>query len=113
MRPERSNPERSNPERSNPERSHVAVEPAVVLSTARGAPGEAQQSRSSYGAIPGAELPTFVYVSVLAAFAWIMGASWLAFARGMDADLALGVAVVLAIVFFALPVIIRHVAVAN
>jgi hypothetical protein len=50
---------------------------------------------------------------VLAAFGWIMLASWLAFARGMDADLPLGIAVVLAVVFFALPVIIRHIAVAN
>jgi len=31
----------------------------------------------------------------------------------MDADLPLGIAVVLAVVFFALPVIIRHIAVAN
>jgi hypothetical protein len=100
-------------ETMKPERTNVAVEPAVALSTTRGAPDDEQQPRSSYGAIPGAELPTFVYVSVLAAFAWIMGASWLAFARGMDADLALGIAVVLAIVFFALPAIIRHVAVAS
>jgi hypothetical protein len=62
--------------------------------------------------VPGAELPGFVYVSVLAAFGWIMLASWLAFAGEADAELAIGMAVVLAIVFFALPIIIRHAAVA-
>jgi hypothetical protein len=71
-----------------------------------------REPRSSLGTIPGAEFPPFVYLSVLAAFAWIMLASWLAFAGDMDAALALGVAVVLAVVFFALPIIIRHVAIA-
>jgi len=69
--------------------------------------------RSSYGSVPGAEFPAFVYVSVLAAFAWILLASWVAFARGADADLALAVAIVLGIVFFALPIIVRRVAVAH
>lgn len=71
-----------------------------------------RETRSSYGTVPGAELPTFVYVSVLAAYGWIMLASWLAFAGDTDAALALGIAVVLGIVFFALPIIIRHAAVA-
>jgi hypothetical protein len=62
--------------------------------------------------VPGAELPAYVYVSVLAAFGWIMLASWLAFARDSDADLALGIAIALAVVFFALPILIRHAAVA-
>jgi hypothetical protein len=87
--------------------------PTAALTTTRDLPAEEQEPRSGYGTVPGAELPAFVYVSVLAAFAWIMLASWLAFAGDMDADLALGIAVVLGIVFFALPVIIRQVAVAN
>jgi hypothetical protein len=70
-----------------------------------------REPRSGYGAVPGAEFPNFVYVSVLVAFAWIMLASWLAFAGEMDARLPLGIAIVLALVFFALPVIIHHVAV--
>src|SRR5262249_28520896 len=70
-----------------------------------------RERRSDYGAVPGAEFPNFVYVSVLAAFGWIMLASWLAFASDMDARLALGMAMVLALVFFALPVIIHPVAV--
>jgi hypothetical protein len=70
------------------------------------------EPRSSYGTVPGAELPAFVYVSVLAAFGWIMLASWLAFAGDTDAALALGIAILLAVVFFALPIIMRHAATA-
>jgi hypothetical protein len=62
--------------------------------------------------VPGGEFPTFVYISVLAAFGWIMLASWLAFADNTDAVLALGIASVLALVFFALPIVMRHTAVA-
>jgi hypothetical protein len=107
------------PERDKAATRHAAghepgsVGLTVTLTTDRGKSADRQEPRSSYGSVPGAELPSFVYVSVLAAFAWIMLASWLAFARDTDADLSLGVAVVLAIVFFALPVIIRQVAVAN
>jgi hypothetical protein len=63
--------------------------------------------RSGEHPIPGEELPAFVYVSVFLAFAWILIASWLAFAGGADADLALAVAGVLTVVFFALPVLVR------
>jgi hypothetical protein len=68
------------------------------------------EPRSSFGTVPGAELPPFVYISVLAAYAWIMLVSVVAFARDWDAGLSLGVAIVLGLVFFALPIIIRHVA---
>ena len=71
------------------------------------AQGTGQAARSSYGSVPGAEFPVAVYVSVFIAFAWIVVASWLAFADGDDADLALGFAAVLTIVFFALPVLVR------
>lgn len=47
-----------------------------------------------------------VYVSVFVAFAWIVVASLIAFANGADADLALGMAVVLTVVFFALPLLV-------
>lgn len=86
---------------------------ADVPAAARNSADSQKAPRSSYGSVPGAEFPTAVYVSVLAAFAWIMLASWLAFAGDMDAALALGIAIVLAIVFFALPIIIRQIAVAN
>jgi hypothetical protein len=86
-------------------------EPRPTISPRKARAREAP--RSSYGSVPGAEFPAFVYVSVLAAFAWILLASWLAFAGGMDANLAIGVAVVLGIVFFALPIIVCHVAVGH
>jgi hypothetical protein len=71
---------------------------------------EGAEARSGFGAVPGNEFPAFVYISVLAAFAWILLASWLTFARDMDADLALAMAIVLGIVLFGLPIIIHHVA---
>lgn len=83
------------------------------LTTPRKDVPEGEEARSSFGTVPGAEFPAFVYISVLAAFAWIMLASWLAFAGDRDAALPLGMAVVLGIVFFGLPIIIREVAVAN
>lgn len=62
--------------------------------------------RSNYGTVPGSELPTAVYTSVFAAFAWIVITSLIAFAHGADADLALGFAVVLTIIFFGLPLLV-------
>ena len=61
---------------------------------------------SSYGSVPGSELPLALYVCVFVAFAWVLLASWLAFAGDGDAELALGMASVLAVVFFALPVLV-------
>ncbi len=71
-----------------------------------GAPADGQEARSGYGTVPGSELPPAVYVSVLAAFAWILLASWVAFAGDGDADLALSFVIVLALVFFALPILV-------
>jgi hypothetical protein len=70
----------------------------------------AAEPRSSYGTVPGDEFPPAVYISVVAAFAWVLLASWLAYARDAYAELALGVALVLGIVFFALPIIVWRVA---
>jgi hypothetical protein len=91
-------------------REHPAAGPASPLTKACDAGPAETEPRSSFGALPGAEFPSFVYVSVVAAFAWVMIASWLAFAQDMDAALSLGIAIVLGIVFFALPIIIRHIA---
>lgn len=68
--------------------------------------GSEEEIRSNFGTVPGAELPVAVYVSVFVAFAWIVVASLIAFTNGSDADLALGMAVVLTVVFFALPVLV-------
>ena len=95
------------------EREHRAARSAPASAPAQHAEDAAQTPRSGYGSVPGAEFPAFVYLSVLAAFGWIMLASWVAFARDTDAALALGIAVVLAIVFFALPLIIHRVAAAH
>jgi len=58
----------------------------------------------------GREFPAAVYISVIAAFAWVLLASWLAFGSNADADLDLGIATTLGVIFFALPLIIRRVA---
>jgi hypothetical protein len=65
-----------------------------------------QSPRSDYGSVPGSEMPAAVYVSVFVAFMWVLVASCFAFARDADVGLALGIAAVLAIVFFALPVLV-------
>jgi hypothetical protein len=56
--------------------------------------------------VPGAEFPAAVHLSVVAAFAWILAASWLAFGAGTEADLGLAIATLLGVVFFALPIIL-------
>src|SRR5262245_43983184 len=93
------------------DREHRAADSALAPAETHNAADAEKARRSNYGSVPGEEFPAVVYVSVLAAFAWIMLASWLAFAGDGDAALALGIAIVLAIVFFALPIIIRHMAV--
>ena len=108
MRPAGRSPENRSDDRQEREQAW----PPLRLTTSPSHSDARGEPRSSLGTVPGAEFPAFVYVSVLAAFAWIMLASWLAFAGDMDAALALGIAVVLAIVFFGLPIIIRHVAIA-
>jgi hypothetical protein len=60
--------------------------------------------------VPDAEFPKAVYLSVVAAFGFILVASWAAFGGGADADLSLGFATVLAVVFFALPIVMHKTA---
>jgi hypothetical protein len=68
------------------------------------------QSAADSSRVPGDEFPAVVYLSVVAAFAWILLASWLAFGVDTEADLGLAVATVLGIVFFALPIIMYRTA---
>jgi hypothetical protein len=63
------------------------------------------ENRSSYGTAFGAEFPAAVYYTVIAAFAWMLGAAWLAFGANKEIGLSLAIATVLCIVFLALPVI--------
>jgi hypothetical protein len=74
---------------------------------------EEEPRRSVGSRLLGAEFPAAVYLSVIAAFACILVASWLAFGRDPEADLGLAVATVLGIVFFALPIIMCRTAAAR
>jgi hypothetical protein len=60
--------------------------------------------------VPGDEFPVVVYLSVVAAFAWILLTSWLAFGADTEADLGLAIASVLGIVFFVLPILMYRTA---
>jgi len=66
-----------------------------------------------YSRVPGVEFPAVVYSTIVAAFAAILLASWLVFGTGAEADLGLGIATVLCVVFFALPVILCRTAAAR
>src|SRR5262245_56017007 len=46
--------------------------------------------------LPGTELPTAIYLLVVAAYAWMFGAAWYAFARDTSTDFVLAVAITLA-----------------
>lgn len=71
---------------------------------------EEPESRSAYGTMPGEEFPAGVYFSVIGAFAWMIGISWLAFASRDGVDLDLTMVTVLALVFFAIPLAMHHTA---
>ena len=92
-------------EPANENATASAGEPTEAARLA-GAPVEDQEIRSNYGTVPGSEFPPSVYVSVFVAFAWILLASWVAFAGEGDADLALSFVIVLTLVFFALPFLV-------
>jgi hypothetical protein len=72
-----------------------------------------QETQAEDSRVPGVEFPVAVYVSVIGAFGWILLASWFAFGSGTEADLSLGIATVLGIVFFALPIIMYEVGAAR
>jgi hypothetical protein len=69
--------------------------------------------RSGYGATVGAEFPAAVYESIIAGFAWMLLAAWLAFGGLVDTDLDLLVVTVLSVIFVMIPVIIHHSSVAH
>jgi hypothetical protein len=66
--------------------------------------------RSSYGQIPGAELPGMIYQLILAAYGGLLLIAWLAFGRSEESEFNISFAVALGLIFFALPIILRQVA---
>lgn len=52
--------------------------------------------------LPGGELPRAVYKTVLAAFAWMLLAAWIAFGTAREADFTLAFASLLFFIFFAI-----------
>src|SRR5262245_59550901 len=92
------------------DRRHAGGANAAEDLSSAPAHSESREVRSAYGGLPGEELPRAVYGSVIAAFGAIVVISWLAFGGSGDADLALGFATVLTVVFFALPILLRKTA---
>jgi len=60
--------------------------------------------------LPGTELPGAVYITVVAAFAWMLMMAWLAFSSSDGIDLDLGIATGLALMFLGVPLAIHHTA---
>jgi len=60
--------------------------------------------------MPGAELPSAVYITVIAAFAWMLMMAWLAFSSPDGINLDLGIATGFALMFFGVPLAIHHTA---
>ena len=58
----------------------------------------------------GRELPAAVYISVIAAYAWLGLVAWVAFGRGASTDLELGIASVVVLIMLGLPAVIFHLA---
>jgi hypothetical protein len=71
------------------------------------------EARSNYGTLLGGEFPKGLYRSVVIAFGAIVAVSWVAFGGSDDSDLTLGFASVLAVVFFALPIVMHSTAAAR
>jgi hypothetical protein len=69
-----------------------------------------QEVRSGYGVMPGSEFPKAIYFSVAGAFAWMLGAAWLAFGTSAGTGLDLAMATVLALVFLGIPTAMHHTA---
>lgn len=58
----------------------------------------------------GGELPTGVYVSVLAAFAWILFVAWLTFSGSDRTDLDLTIATIIFVMLLGIPLVVFGVA---
>ncbi|MFM9846141.1 MAG: hypothetical protein ACKVP3_03165 [Hyphomicrobiaceae bacterium] len=68
----------------------------------------AETPRSSYGQIPGEELPAVIYVSALLSFAGLLAAAWLLFDRNDEIGLDLMIATVLFTAMLGLPLLLAR-----
>jgi len=66
----------------------------------------AEAPRSSYGQVPGEELPAAIYVSVLLSFVGLLAAAWLLFDRSEEIGLDLIIATVLFTAMLGLPLLL-------
>lgn len=92
----------------NPVRAIDHAMPAQTAPRAEPTDPPVDAPRSDYGAVPGAELPAAAYWTMLAAYLWMFATAWLVFATGMEADLVLMVATVLATIVLGLLLVIRR-----
>jgi hypothetical protein len=89
----------------------MSAQEAAMSSPATSATAQAKNpARSEYGVMPGSEFPSAVYVSVVAAFAWMLAAAWLAFGSSTGTDLDLAMVTVLGTVFVGIPAAMHHTA---
>jgi hypothetical protein len=56
--------------------------------------------------LPGGEMPRSVYITVWAAFAWLIFSAWLTFGVGRESDFVLGFSTLLFLIFLGLPLLI-------
>lgn len=68
------------------------------------------ESRDERGPTLGRELPFGVYLTVIGAYAWLLLVSLVAFAKGTEVDLTLGISGVILLLLLGLPAITFHLA---
>jgi hypothetical protein len=56
----------------------------------------------------GTEIPAAVYRAVVLAYAWILATAWLDFSHSVETAWLASVAVIVGLVFFGIPVVLRH-----
>jgi len=84
--------------------------PTKQIATTHSGDAATLDVRSGYGTMPGGEFPTAIYVSVAGAFAWMLGAAWLAFGTTTGTNLDLAMITVLGTVFLGMPAAMHHTA---
>jgi hypothetical protein len=89
----------------------MSAQEAAMFSPPTSATAQAKTpARSEFGVMPGSEFPSAVYISVVAAFAWMLAAAWVAFGSSTATDLDLAMVTVLGTVFIGIPAAMHHTA---